>query len=81
MMSQKIRAVFHDGAFVPQQPCDFPEGAEFELTVEHPNTIPPQEKDPEERKRLLKELVQDMRQNPFPENAPRFTREEMHERR
>lgn len=81
MMSQRIKAVFHDGTFVPHQPCDFPEGTEFELILERPNILPPQEKDPEERKRILKELVQDMRQNPFPENAPRFTREEMHERR
>lgn len=80
-MSQKIKAVFHDGAFVPQQPCNFPEGSEVELIVERPNVLPPEENDPEERKRILKELVEDIRRNPFPENAPRFTREEMHERR
>lgn len=33
MMSQRIKAVFHDGTFVSQQPCDFPEGAEFDLVA------------------------------------------------
>jgi predicted DNA-binding antitoxin AbrB/MazE fold protein len=80
-MSQRIRAVFHDGAFVPQQPCDLPEGSEVELIVERSHVLPPEEKDPDERKRILKEVVEDMRSNPFPENAPRFTREDLHERR
>ena len=80
-MSQRIRAVFHDGAFIPQQPCDLADGSEVDLTIESPRVLPPEEKDPEERKRILKEVVESMGQNPFPENAPRFTREEMHERR
>jgi predicted DNA-binding antitoxin AbrB/MazE fold protein len=80
-MSQIIKAVFHNGAFVPQQPCNLPEGAEVELIINDPYTIPPQITDPEERKRVLSEVVESMRNNPFPENAPRFTREEIHERR
>ena len=80
-MSQIIKAVFHNGTFVPQQPCNFPEGAEVELIINDPYTIPPQITDPEERKRVLSEVVESMRNNPFPENAPRFTREEIHERR
>jgi len=80
-MSQIIKAVFHNGAFVPQQPCNLPEGAEVELVVHRPHILPPQITDPEERKRVLSEVVESMRNNPFPENAPRFTREEIHERR
>lgn len=80
-MSQRLRAVFHDGVFVPKQPCDLPEGSEVELTVNDPYTIPPEITDPEERRRVLKEVVESMRQNPFPEKAPRFTRDELHERR
>jgi len=41
-MSQRIKAVFHDGAFVPKQPCALPEGSEVELTVEGPLFIPPE---------------------------------------
>jgi predicted DNA-binding antitoxin AbrB/MazE fold protein len=76
-----IRLVFQDGVFVPQERCDLPEGSEVELTVEAPRVLPPEETDPEERKRILREVVEDMRRHPFPQNAPRFTREEMHERR
>jgi predicted DNA-binding antitoxin AbrB/MazE fold protein len=80
-MSERIRAVFHNGAFVPQQQCDLPEGSQVELIVEHPRVLPPEEKDPEERKRILKRLITRMKQNPIPADAPRFSRDEMHERR
>lgn len=80
-MSQRIRAVFHDGVFVPQQQCDLPEGSEVELTLDDPYTIPPRITDPEERAKALGEVVRSMRENPIPANAPRFTREELHERR
>jgi predicted DNA-binding antitoxin AbrB/MazE fold protein len=80
-MSQRIRAVFRDGAFFLQQRFDLPEGSEVELTIDDPHTIPPQITDPDERKNALADLVSRMRENPIPENAPRFTREELHERR
>lgn len=80
-MSQRIRAVFRDGAFIPQQQCDLPEGSEVELTIDDPYTIPPQITDPDERRKALEKLVRRMRENPIPENAPRYTREELHERR
>jgi predicted DNA-binding antitoxin AbrB/MazE fold protein len=71
-----IKLVFHDGVFVPEERCNLPEGSEVELTIETTRVLPP-----EERKRILKEVVENMRRHPFPENAPRFTREELHERR
>ena len=80
-MNQTIKAVYHNGAFIPQEPCELPEGAEVKVIVSDPYTIPPEITDPEERRRVMKELLEDIRQHPFPENAPRFTREEMHERR
>ncbi|HYH87256.1 MAG TPA: antitoxin family protein [Pyrinomonadaceae bacterium] len=80
-MSQTLKAIYRDGAFVPQSPCDLPEGVEVELTINAPHIIPAKVKDPEERKRLMSELIQNMLDNPIPENAPRFTREELHERR
>jgi predicted DNA-binding antitoxin AbrB/MazE fold protein len=80
-MSQRIKAVFQNGAFVPQQPCDLPEGSVVELTVYDPYTIPPAIKDRVQRAAMLQELVQRMRDNPIPEAAPSFTRDELHERR
>jgi len=46
-----------------------------------PLVIPPEIADPEEQERHMKEVVARMQQNPVPLSAPRFTREEMHERR
>jgi hypothetical protein len=36
--------------------------------------------DPEERAKRMKALVERMQRNPIPANAPRFTRDELHER-
>lgn len=81
-MSQTLKAIFRDGAFIPQAPCDLPEGAEVELTIHEPRVMPPRITDPEERERIMEELIQNMRANPIPAEAPRrFTREELHERR
>ena len=80
-MSQTFKAIYRGGAFVPQTPCAFPEGTEVEITIRSPKLIPPKVTDPEERRRLMDELIQNMLDNPIPENAPRFTREELHERR
>lgn len=80
-MSQRLRAIYQGGAFIPQSPCDLPENSEVELIIEAPRVIPPSVTDPEERKRILARMVERMRANPIPANAPRFTREELHERR
>ena len=80
-MSQRVRAIYQQGAFIPQEPCDLPEGSQVELIIENPHIIPPVVTDPEERKRILERMVERMRANPIPANAPRFTREELHERR
>jgi predicted DNA-binding antitoxin AbrB/MazE fold protein len=81
VMSQTFKAIYRDGAFIPQTPCDLPDGAEVELTIHAPHIIPAKVKDPEERKRILHDLVERMEQNPIPADAPRWTRDEIHERR
>ena len=80
-MAQRLKAIYQNGAFIPRSPCDLPENSEVDLVIEKPHILPPLETDPEERKRILEELVQNMRDNPIPEDAPHFTREELHERR
>ena len=80
-MSQRLRAIYRDGAFVPQTPCDLPEDAEVELIVQGPHLLPPKVKDVAARAEILKQIVERMRQNPIPAGAPRFTRDELHERR
>jgi len=81
-MSQTLKAIYRDGVFIPQEPCDVPDGEEVMLTIGDPYQGPSKVTDPEERARILKEVVQNMRDNPIPADAPRrFTREELHERR
>jgi hypothetical protein len=80
-MLDHVRAVFRDGAFYPVTPCAVPENSEVDLTVRPAGLEPPMITDPEERRRILKRVTQRMRDNPIPENAPRFTRDELHERR
>jgi predicted DNA-binding antitoxin AbrB/MazE fold protein len=81
-MSQKVKAIYKGGVFIPQEPCDLRDGEEVTLTIGNPFLIPPKVTDPDERKRILEELVQNMRDNPIPADAPRrLTREELHERR
>lgn len=81
-MSQTLKAIYRGGAFIPQTPCDIPEGSEVELTISEARVMPPKATDPEERKRILEGMVARMRANPIPAEAPRrFTREDLHERR
>jgi predicted DNA-binding antitoxin AbrB/MazE fold protein len=80
-VSQRLKAIYQGGAFIPQSPCNLPENSEVELIIETPNILPPKVADLEERKRILAAMVERMRANPIPANAPRFTREELHERR
>jgi predicted DNA-binding antitoxin AbrB/MazE fold protein len=80
-MSQRLRAIYQGGTFIPQSPCDLPENSEVELIIETPRVIPPRVTNPEEQKLILARMVERMRANPIPPGAPRFTREELHERR
>jgi hypothetical protein len=81
MMSLQLKAVFRNGVFVLQEPCHLPQEAEVNLIVQGPLVVPPAVTDPEERARILAAMTQRMRQNPLPAGAPRFTREQLHERR
>jgi hypothetical protein len=80
-MQETYQAVFRDGAFVPIVPCNLPNETRVEVVVrDSPRTTPPLVTDPDERARRMKALVERMQNNPIPANAPRFTRDELHER-
>lgn len=72
----RVHAVFREGAFIPTEPCDLPEGAEVDLVV---HTAQP-ELSQEERRRAVARAVEAMKANPIQGNPPRFTRDELHER-
>lgn len=80
-MQDIYRAVYRDGAFVPIVPCNLPNDTPVEVVVRNsPGVNPPKVTDPVERAKLLKALVERMKNNPIPADAPRFTRDELHER-
>ena len=62
-------------------PLSLAEDTEVELTIDDPFTIPPEITDPDQKTKAIDEIVRSMQSNPIPANAPRFTREELHERR
>jgi predicted DNA-binding antitoxin AbrB/MazE fold protein len=79
-METIVRAVFRNGVFVPTTACDVPENTEVEFFLQGPTIIPPSVTDPEERAQIRREVVERMRKNPLSADAPRFTREQLHER-
>ena len=83
-MSVKLRAVYKNGAFVPVangEKLNVPENAEVELTVHNPYIVPATAKTDEVRERAWRELLASWDAFPLRADAPRLTREEMHERR
>ncbi|MEL0591273.1 MAG: antitoxin family protein [Planktothrix rubescens PR222] len=80
-MPQALKAIYRNGTFILENPCNLPEGVEVELFVQSSQVIPPQITDIGARQNFLKRLVERMQQNPIPSNAPRFTRDMLHERR
>jgi hypothetical protein len=74
-MIQRLKAVYRDGVFVPEEPFDLPNETHVDLTIAD---LPPS---PAERVAGLRALVERMQSNPVPANAPRFTRDQLHERR
>lgn len=74
-MLQMIKTIYRNGAFVPQTPVDFPEGAEVEISVENGKN------QNETKKKSLAEFVSRASKRAISDAAPRrFTREELHER-
>lgn len=76
-----VKAIYRHGHFELTEPLNMPEGAEVALTISDADVMPPEITDPEERQKIVDELLADMAGNPWPADAPRFTREELHERR
>ena len=80
-MTHKMKAVYRHGVLEPQEAIQLPEGLEVELTIDAPRVEAPLVADPAERARILREAVEGMRSNPFPTGTPRWSRDELHERR
>jgi hypothetical protein len=83
-MSVRLRAIYRDGAFVPitnGDELDVPENTEVELIVRNPMVLPATVMNDEERERVLRALMESWERHPLAPDAPRLTRDELHERR
>jgi predicted DNA-binding antitoxin AbrB/MazE fold protein len=80
-MAQALKAVYRNGTFVLQTAVELPEGTEVELLVRPASAAAPPIADAAAKREFLAALVQRMQQNPIPLNAPRLTRDSLHERR
>ncbi len=83
-MLMTLRATYTDGVFVPlagESLPDLPEAAEVEITVRELETASEIAAGELERAALLREIAENMKTNIFTGDPPRFTREELHERR
>jgi predicted DNA-binding antitoxin AbrB/MazE fold protein len=81
LMTQALKAIYRNGAFILETAYDLPEGTEVELLIQSPQVVSPPISVAETKQRFLKSLIERMQQNPIPPNAPHFTREMLHERR
>jgi len=63
-----------------QQLREFLDSGLLNAEKESGTLLAPEITDPEERDRLLSVVLQNMRLNPLPADAPLFTRDELHER-
>jgi predicted DNA-binding antitoxin AbrB/MazE fold protein len=77
-MIETLTAVYEDGKFVPDSPCDLPEGTRVVVSVQDEPRKPLSD---DEKSRLMEQMIERWRRNPIPADAPQFTRDEMHERR
>lgn len=80
-MTQSLRAIYRNGAFIPQAAFELPEGTEVELLVQIAQITSPPIADLAAKRQFLRALVERMQQNPIPLNAPHFTKDSLHERR
>jgi hypothetical protein len=80
-MIQPIKATFRGGAFIPQSVCDLPEDAQVDLLVLGSAVQHAPVTDSAERSMILSALIERMQGNVIPADAPRFSRDQLHERR
>ncbi len=80
-MTQTLKAIYRNGTLILQDALELPEGTEVELVIHSPQIVSPPISDSEKKQQFLRSLMERMQQNPIPADAPRLTREMLHERR
>ncbi len=69
-----LRAVYHNGAFMPQGEHHIAEGTEALVVLDSPANSE------SDSAMILKAVTSRMARNPLPLETPRLTRDQMHER-
>lgn len=80
-MQTRVRATYENGVFIPVLNGDtinLPEQTEVEITIETLDSI---EQNQQNLADELRDIAESMKANSFTGNPPRFSREELHERR
>ena len=80
-MTYHTKATYRQGAFFPEIPFNLPEDSQVDLVVQGPPVAAPTVTDAEERCRILRQVTDRMRGNPLPADSPKFSRDQLHERR
>jgi hypothetical protein len=81
IMRRTLRATYSGKKFHPDAAPDLPEGSVVELEVHGPLTAPPTEREASTRSRIRDALVTRMLAGRLDPDAPRLTRDELHDRR
>lgn len=79
-MTYRMKAVYRGGTFVPETRCGLPENAEVDFLVQGPLRTPATVTNAE-RGSVLRRITDRMKKKTTPVDAPRFTRDDLHERR
>jgi hypothetical protein len=74
-------AVYRDGKLELLTPCDLPQGAQVSVMIEERGLEAALQADVERRREIRRAAVEHMMASPLSPDAPRLTREELHERR
>ena len=79
-MPQTLTATYQNGSLVLEEALALPEGTKVEVFIQSPQVVAPSIATSEEKRQLLRSLVERMQQNPIPENSPQLNRDMLHER-
>jgi predicted DNA-binding antitoxin AbrB/MazE fold protein len=77
-MDATVTAVFEDGVFRPDLPCDLPQGSRVVLAIHGLGEGVAVSAD--ERRAIRRRVVERMKRNPLPGDAPSFKRDDMYDR-
>ena len=80
-MSQRLTAIYRNGALFPLQPLTLPEEAAVEIEIADTKDVSLVITDPGEREKMWRQIFERWDRHPLYGVAGRFSREELHERR